>query len=64
MNIAPENDNLTTDQVAAILLVTVNHVRELVKAGKFPNAHRPGKGYLIPRQDVHNYIISREKETQ
>ncbi|UTN91215.1 MerR-like helix-turn-helix DNA binding domain protein [Gordonia phage PokyPuppy] len=64
MNIAPESDMLNTDQVAVILMVTRSHVRELLKAGKFPNAHRPGRGYLIPRQDVNNYIISREKETR
>ncbi|QDF18271.1 helix-turn-helix DNA binding domain protein [Gordonia phage Dakiti] len=64
MRTVPQEDLLRTDQVAEILMVTPGHVRELIKAGKFPNAHRPGRGYLIPRQDVHDYIISREKENQ
>ncbi|ANA85826.1 helix-turn-helix DNA binding protein [Gordonia phage Woes] len=64
MNVAPERDMLDTKKVAAILNVTTGHVRELVKAGKFPNAHRPGKGYLIPLQDVRDYIVSRDKESR
>ena len=58
MNIHKDRDMLNTDQVADMLLVTPNHVRELVRNGKFPNAHRPGRGYLIPRSDVEAYIIS------
>jgi len=64
VNIAPERDMLNTKQVADILMVTPGHVRELVKAGNFPNAHRPGRGYLIPRKDVHDYIIRKDRENK
>nr|DAK84354.1 MAG TPA: helix-turn-helix domain protein [Caudoviricetes sp.] len=53
---------LNTKIVSEILLVTPAHVRELIKAGNFPNAVRPGKGYLIPRSDLNAYILRRESE--
>lgn len=56
MNVAPEKDLLNTDQVAEILMVTPGTVRDLIRSGKFPGATRPGRGYLIPRSDVHDYI--------
>lgn len=58
MKVSKESDMLNTQQVADVLLVTPGHVRELIKSGKFPNAHRPGKGYLIPRSDLQAYIHS------
>lgn len=58
MKISAEKEMLSTHQVADILLVTPGHVRQLIKAGRFPNAHRPGKSYLIPRADLNAYIKS------
>lgn len=55
-NISPEKDYLSSDEVARILRVTPWTVRELARVGKFPNAHRPGKAWMIPRSDVDNYI--------
>lgn len=62
MNIAADKEMLTSTEVARILLVTPGHVRELCKSGAFPNAHRPGKWWLIPRSDLNDYIIRRETE--
>ncbi|AKJ71847.1 DNA binding protein [Tsukamurella phage TIN4] len=61
MNVAPEQKMLNTKQVSDILLVEPGTVRELVRAGKFPNATRPGKGWLIPQSDVTNYIKETNK---
>lgn len=61
MNIAAEREMLNTKQVAEILLVTEWTVRDLVRKGKFPNAARPGKGWLIPRADVETYIKESHK---
>lgn len=52
---------LNVRQVSEILLVSERHVTALIREGKFPNAKRPGRGWLIPRKDVHNYIKENNK---
>lgn len=56
MKVKKDTDLLTTEQVSEILLVTPGTVRHLLRDGKFPNATRPGRGWLVPRSDVHSYI--------
>lgn len=58
---APEQDFLKTSDVASILMVTEGTVRALIRGGEFPNAKRPGRGYLIPRSDVNAYILKEHK---
>lgn len=56
MQVAPEKDYLTTRRVAEILLLDETTVRALARQGKFPNAYRPGRSWLIPRADLEGYI--------
>jgi len=58
--IKPDNQEeyLTTTQVADILNLSEFTVRLLARNGKFKNAKRPGKSWLIPKLSVTTYIES------
>lgn len=45
----------TTDEVAAICRVTKETVREWIKDGKL-NGIKRGRSYLIPENDLKNYL--------
>ncbi len=64
MSAPVEDDYISVREVARILLVTEWRVRELIRAGSFPNARRPGRSYLVPRSDVKSYIINKDKENR
>lgn len=47
----------TTEKVARLLGVTVGRVRQLVRAGRFPDAVKvPGGSWLIPDSDIADYL--------
>ncbi len=53
-------NDLTTKEVAAMLRVTPEHVRDLIAAGKFPSAinispHRQRREWRIPASDVERF---------
>lgn len=54
-------DLLDSRQVADILRIEPRTVSALIREGKFPNAARPGRGWLVPRSDVHEYIKETHK---
>lgn len=55
---------ISSKEAADILLVTPRHVILLINRGEFPGTTRPGRGYLIPRKAVHDYIIRKDKESR
>ena len=46
----------TTREVADALHLNVQTVQAYVRAGKFPNFTTAGRHYLIPIEDVHNFL--------
>jgi excisionase family DNA binding protein len=44
-------------EAADILMVTPWTVRRLLREGNFPGAVRPGRDYLIPREEIHDYFV-------
>lgn len=50
---------LTVREVAELFRVSIETVRVWIlegKDGRFPNAIKPGRGYLIPRGDVAKFL--------
>lgn len=55
-------DYMTISEVAEYLRLSENVVRIKNREGAFPNAVRPGRGWLIPRDDVVVYLVNSRKK--
>lgn len=51
-------ENALVEEVAQFFRTTIQVVRQWIKAGEFPNAYKSGRNYLIPKDDVVNYMRS------
>lgn len=60
----PSLDFITVVETAKILMLSEYRTRLLLREGKFPNAKKPGKSWMIPRQDVYDYIESSKGDWQ
>jgi predicted DNA-binding transcriptional regulator AlpA len=60
--------NLTAEEVAATLQVTVQTVSNYCKAGVFPNAFKAGPGrtspWRIPRRDLDLFLKKQKQRAQ
>lgn len=59
-------DKLRVSEVAGVLGISQNAVRDLIKRGHFPGAHKidPTRKsvYLIPRQDLEKFLRRQQGE--
>lgn len=54
----------TVSEAADILKRSKYTIREWIKAGKFPNARRVGRFWLIPHRDIHVLLNPLEGEEE